>query len=538
MKKTILTIAALLSGYALFADIWLPKIFSDDMVLQREIPVKIWGKSTPKATVGVILYDQKKKTTADEKGNWSITFDPLSTHKDGFDIQIYENGKLAKEVKNVLIGEVWLLGGQSNMEWHLKNTTDATEAIKRADKPTLRYFNQYSKAIAETPQTDSPDGAKWIVSNQKDAASFSAVGYYFAEKIAENLDGVPVGLIATARGGSAMITWIPEEKLANTKYTTKRKAEFDEKKAAYNYDKALEKYNADKKKYDADIKKYNDDKKKYDELVAKAKAENKTLDAKANPAPQKPANLKGAPLKLSPWSETTTPSYLFNAKIAPLAGFSVRGVLWYQGESDSRGSSLAEFREQFKNIVEPWRELFGRELPFIFVQLTSYENKNDWPQTRWDQFLTTKDLKKVYMAVSIDLGEKNDIHPREKTKVGHRMANIALKEIYALPKIQPYGPRFSTVKYSARGTEVVFDMNGKEMKTEGQARGFELKINGAWVEAEAMKTKTGALLYPKALNLKKAKVQGVRYLWKNWAQDDIWLYSSDGIPAMSFIDER
>lgn len=535
-----LTISALFIGCALFAEVWLPAIFSDNMVLQREIPVKIWGKANPKTVIGVILNGQRKTATVDAKGKWSITFDPLSTHKDGFDIQIYENGKVVREIKDVLIGEVWILGGQSNMEWILKNTTDATEAIKRAEKPTLRYFSQYSRAIAEKPQENSPDGAKWIVCNPKDAENFSAVGYYFAEKLASEMDGVPVGLIATPRGGSAMIAWIPEEKLANTEYTKARKAKFDENKVAYSYEKSLEKYNADKKKYDADTKKFNEDKKKYDELVAKAKAENKTLDAKANPEPKKPAKLRSAPIKLTPWNEMSTPSYLFNAKIAPIAGFSARGVLWYQGESDSSGSSLKDFGNQFKLVVESWRELWGMELPFIFAQLTSYENKNDWPQTRWEQFLTTKNIPKVYMAVTIDIGEKNDIHPREKTKVGHRMEGIAMKEVYKNSKVKPYGPVFKEVKYSQAGTEVVFNTDGKELKTEGGAKGFELKINGAWVKAEANVNKTTGLvrLYPSALNLKKAKVQGVRYLWKNWAQDDLWIYSSDGIPATTFIDER
>lgn len=204
------------SAAPLSAAIKMPSIFSDNMLLQRGKKVKIWGTSDPRATVEVEFANQKKSAMADADGKWVVWLSPMKASANPRDLKVYENGEEAAKIKNVVVGELWILGGQSNMHFTLKGSDDAHVAIPRANYPNLRYFRMSLGAMAEAPQSDFP-GGKWELTSPENVGTQSAVGFYFGEKLLKDL-GVPVGLINTSMGGTLMACWTPEEYIDRVPY--------------------------------------------------------------------------------------------------------------------------------------------------------------------------------------------------------------------------------------------------------------------------------------------------------------------------------
>ena len=516
IRKPALFFSAIFAASAVFAEIVMPRIFSDNMMFQRDMPLKIWGKADAGARVGVEFKDQKKMVKASGDGSWSIELAPVKGSFDPAELVVFENGKEGKRIKNVLVGEVWVLGGQSNMEWKLIPTTDGEAAAKRANYPIFRCFQQNGHSMAEVPQKDFPDGAKWVECTPKTAPSFSGVGFYFAEKLMKDLD-VPVAVIYTPLGATSMACWIPEKDMSACCALKKQFDKFKKESAGYDYKKALDEYNKKIAEFDA--------------KVAKAKAEGKKI-------PSAPWGFRIPPNEFSPWKFFWIPAYHYNAKVAPLDGFAVRGVLWYQGESDSTSWMLDNYQRQFEILISAWRELLqDDDLPFILVQLASYGTGSDWAETRWAQYNTAKDVENVFMANIIDLGEEKDIHPRNKTDVGLRLEKIALRDVYGVKGLYPYGPMFKMVRYTPKGAEVVYDLDGRKLVGKGDPRGFEVKIAGEWKPAKAELVGKRVIVNPADAE-KGAKIEGVRYLWKKWALPDVWLFNDQGLPALSFIAEK
>ena len=198
------------------AAVKMPSVFSDNMLLQRGKKVKIWGTSEPRATVEVEFANQKKSAMADADGKWAVWLSPMKASANPRDLKVYENGEEAAKIKNVVVGELWILGGQSNMQWTLDKTDDAHVAIPRANYPNLRYFRMSLGAMSETPQSDFP-GGKWELTSPENVGTQSAVGFYFGEKLLKDL-GVPVGLINTSMGGTLMACWTPAEYIDRVPY--------------------------------------------------------------------------------------------------------------------------------------------------------------------------------------------------------------------------------------------------------------------------------------------------------------------------------
>lgn len=513
MKKIsigLLFAVSALFASGVFAEIKMPKIFGDNMVFQAGKPVKVWGSAEPNAEVSVKFGKYEKSATASGDGSWSVKLPSMRPDKNPKELLVFENGKESKKIANVLVGEVWVLGGQSNMEWKLIPTTDGEAAAKRADYPILRCFQQDGRSMAETPQKDFPDGAKWVVCTPKTAPSFSGVGFYFAEKLMKDLD-VPVAVIYTPLGATSMACWIPEKNMSDCDALKKQFDKFKKESAGYDYKKALDAHN--KKIADFDAK------------VAKAKAEGKKV-------PSVPWDFRIPPNKFSTWKFFWIPAYHYNAKVAPLDGFAVRGVLWYQGESDSTIWMLDNFQRQFEILIGAWRELLGDEdLPFLFVQLASYGTRADWAETRWAQYNTARDMENVFMANIIDLGEEKDIHPKNKTDVGLRLEKIAMRKVYGESDAKAFAPTMKNVEYSNAVAVVDFDCDDAEIEGRGNPRGFEVLVNGEWLKPSGAKIENGkVVLYsPNAYS-----IDGVRYLWKSWAQPDVWIFDSNGLPAVSF----
>ena len=494
------------------AAVKMPSIFSDNMMLQRDMPVKIWGAADANAKVDVDFGGKRKSTKAAADGKWSLFIDGLPADKNPREMTIYENGKVGKKIGNVIVGEVWILGGQSNMSFPVSKTSDFEKAKAGANNSEIRYFRQNTWNLSKTAAEDCDNG-QWIVVSHRNVGNVSGVGFYFAEKLRADLK-VPVGMVLTSLGAAKMIAFTPPDKVSNLKYAEDGYKDFLEKNSKYSYGSAMKAWN----------KKISD----WKTACEKARSEKKS----------QPPRPKFEPNKISYLPPFATPCYLYNAVVAPVAGFGAKGVLWYQGESDSSGKSLDCFSEQFENLVNAWREKFGNDdLYFLTVQLASFGIKErDWPLARWKQYLSANSVPKCFMASIIDCGEKDDIHPRDKLTVASRLEKIALREVYGFKKVKPYGPLLKTVKYTPDYVEIAFDLDGQKLVGKGAARGFELKLNGEWKPANAELRGSKVAVF-KAPNSNE-KISGVRYLWSNWALPDVWLFNSENLPAAPFIDVK
>ena len=347
------------SAAPLSAAIKMPSIFSDNMLLQRGKKVKIWGTSDPRATVEVEFANQKKSAMADADGKWVVWLSPMKASANPRDLKVYENGEEAAKIKNVVVGELWILGGQSNMQWTLDKTDDAHVAIPRANYPNLRYFRMNLGAMSETPQSDFP-GGKWELTSPENVGTQSAVGFYFGEKLLKDL-GVPVGLINTSMGGTLMACWTPAEYIDRIPYL---------KDYYSNYLKASKKY--------VESGGYAKKQEAYKKNLAEYEAACKKAEAEKKPKPPYDWNKLSVPLDYTPYRNHEVPIRHWNAKVAPMAGIAARGVVWYQGEQESgygagNPKAVEAFGDLYENMVGAWREKWGdKKLWFLCAELPSF----------------------------------------------------------------------------------------------------------------------------------------------------------------------
>lgn len=512
MKKLIVSLIALSFVFAAAkAEITMPRIFSDNMVIQRNAPVKIWGKADPKSRVAVEIGDIRRISGADKDGFWSITLPPLFESDNPRELTVYENGKPARVIENVLVGEVWVSGGQSNMEMTLGESDGYQEAKSRAAKNSLfRIFEQGRIDFSKQRRWDSAPQSGWRIASESEIGKFSAVAYLFGERLLNELK-VPVGIIQTSLGGTKMCCWLAREDMQGVDAFEKQIENFDSQMIGFEGEAIKRKAAEHAEK----VAKYNKEK-------AEAKAAGKPFR-------------KPAPGKFTEYGNTYSfhiiPEYLFNAKVAPLAGYTAKGFIWYQGESDSNAVDNDDFAKMFERLIESWRKYWGNDdMPFIFVQLTSYSTNNHWPETRLLQQKAAKELDDVYMAVTIDLGTEKNIHPKDKPEVARRMAIIALDEVYDKDMGDISYPMLDEVSYRGAKAELEFDLDGK-LKMSGEARGFEVLSGGVWKAADAKIIGSDKL----EVSAKDgSNVEGVRYLWKCWAKPDACLFGQNGLPAAPF----
>lgn len=533
MRKYITLFFSILAVTVSYAEIKLPKIFSDNMVLQRAKPLKIWGYSAPNANVCVEFSGIKQSGKANAQGEWSVEFPPLNTLNTPQQMNFYENGNLSKSINNILVGEVWVLGGQSNMSWPLMPTVGGEEAVKRAPKYSdircfkssvsclpqeisklkLGYFERLSlcqSEMAEKPQRDYSQGWAWETSaNTKNAELWSAIGFYFAEGLREKL-GVPVGIIMVSLGGSPMVAWIPEKNMQKNKILKAKWGVFKKQHTEWlkngGYEKAVAEYQ-------------------------------KILD---NPNVRAGKRLKTGgwraylpPSKLTHIGHSSTPCYNFNAKVAPLNGLSVAGILWYQGESDCGKTTTEQFECQLLTVIESWRELFGN-VPFIQAQLSSYGKSKNWMPARQAQLKTAIENSGIFCVNTIDVGDKNDVHPRDKKTVADRMVRTAFAEIYSGDRNSAFSPSMKSVEYQNNLAKVNFDSYDATLEMRGKPKGFMVLSNGQWKDATA-KLKNNALFIE---SLDGSQIEGVSYLWEQCPIEKVCLYNKEGLPVFPFMHQK
>ena len=426
---------------AAFAEVKLPALISDNMVLLQDKKANVWGTADPGEKVTVKLGDKTASATADKDGRWSVKLEGLAP---GSGKEMTIAGKNTLAVKNVAVGEVWVASGQSNMEFGLNGALNSGKEIADANFPDIRVFT-VTRIGSKTPLDECK--GKWEVATPENAGRFTAVGYFFARDLHEKLKQ-PVGIIHTSWGGTPIETWIPESGMKSNEafgnHWAKKMAEYDAAKETF--DKRLTEHKL---------------------ATEKAKAEDK-------PAPQPPRLPEG------PDSLNGLPGGLYNGMIAPVAPYTIRGAIWYQGESNAgphnRGN-MDLYGQLFPAMILSWRYEFAKaqgvprdesEFSFLFVQLANYQKRFDEPSdSYWAQIREaqtgTLEVPRTGMAVAIDVGEENDIHPKNKQAVGHRLALSALAQVY-FNEMEFSGPLYGGMQIEGEKVRLNFS-HAEGMKT-------------------------------------------------------------------------
>ena len=496
------SVLAILLGFCLTVqaeeELRFAKIFTDHGVLQREMPVPVWGWGTPGAEVKVEFAGQAKSTAADKSGRWLVRLDPMPTSAEPRDLKA-TSGSAVAQLTDILVGEVWLASGQSNMGFTIPKSTHAEEARKLIPHPTLRRF-KVGPYLADKPVADigaegafqnprwrmGDDGQWRPVDNERFGLDWiSAVAAWFAHEVRVSED-VPVGLIESNFGGSKLYCWMPRESLDNSPEFTRDV-----------------------------IEPYRVQKAKWDEAYA-------AWEADPNRDPDKPPT--------EPWRL----SCLYNAMIAPLTPYAMRGVIWYQGESN-QGRAEA-YRRQLPAMVSAWREAFEREdLAILAVQLPAFGKVREWPRSAFSEMresisLLEETLPHTASVVSTDCGLPDEIHPPLKKPIGQRLALAARAKVYGEADLVWSGPTFRETEFRPNGATIHFDHVGSGLVAkDGPLVGFSLagldqKFHAATAEIEG----ETVVLNCEAVDEPVA----VRYAWQDSPIANLW--NADGLPAGTF----
>ena len=429
MKKlAALSIFCLGTVSFLFAKISTPAIFGSNMVLQRDHACPVWGWADPNSSVSLTFAGTTYNAKADQSGNWRIILSPLEASSDPRDMIISYGKNFPDSLvyENILVGEVWLCSGQSNMQWAIDRSDDADIEALSANHPNLRLIS-VPQVGTQVPQ-DNFKGS-WASASPTTAASFSAVGFLFGSRLHQILD-VPVGLINNAWGGSACEAWIPRDRLRANPMSLPYLNMWEEKEKTYNYETL-------NKAYEEKLAQWQDDKK-----AGKASGR----------APKKPRNDMVGQHR---------PANLYNGVLSPIIGYGIRGAIWYQGETNAgRGHA---YRETFPLMIQSWRQAWAQgDFPFYWVQLADFRNEvtepgdSDWAELRESQTLTLDKLSNVGEAVIIDAGEGRDIHPRNKQIVANRLLRHALAKEYG-HTVPHQSPRYQSMEI--KGNKVLLSFN-------------------------------------------------------------------------------
>jgi sialate O-acetylesterase len=475
------------------ADVRLHALFSDNMVLQQGAAVHIWGWADNGEKI-TIEFNGKKIQTVGKDGKFSAKLPKLKASSQPATLKVTGNNSI--ELKNVLVGEVWIASGQSNMEWSMKSSFEPKADIEASANPNIRLFT-----VPKNKQEKPVDGVKgsWQECNAQTVANFSAVAYYFGRDLQKALN-VPIGLIHTSWGGSPAEAWMSHETLAaNPEY---------KRDVLDNYDSQLAKFKTDSAAWEKE--------------KAAADKEGKAFTK------QKP----GAPF----WK----PAELYNGMIAPLLPYAIKGAIWYQGESNA--GRHKQYRTLFPDMITNWRKDWGNDFTFLAVQLAPWDKnkkrtleqitaapeESDWAALREAQNYTGDVLKNYGVAVITDVGDKDDIHPAKKQPVGARLALLAEKITYR-KNIVASGPTYKAMKVKGNEAILTFNNIGGGLQPQTDLKGFAVAgEDGKYVWAKARVE--GKTVIVSAPGVDKPKT--VRYGWADYPV--VNLANQEGLPASPF----
>jgi sialate O-acetylesterase len=483
------------------ADVRLPKLFSDHMVLQRDAAVPVWGWADAGEDVTVTVAGQTKIARAGTDGNWMVRLDRI----DAFGPHtLTVQGKNTLTVRDVLVGEVWLASGQSNMAMTVDRARDFDQEREAAKYRQVRMFT-VGRTPARGPKADCT--GSWQVCSPETVGAFSATAYFFGREIHKKL-GVPVGLINASVGGTPIEAWTSGEVQKDRPELQPVFALWDKRAAAYDPEtaKAL----------------YEKQRTAWKEAAQKAKAA-------SQPVPRQPQR------PVDPRDDPHHPAVLYNGMIAPLIPYGIRGAIWYQGESNAGSEPSARlYRLQLPWLVGDWRSRWGEgSFPFAWVQLPSYQTKAaGWPLVR-EAMLQGLAVPKTGMTVNIDVGEANDIHPKDKQSIGHRLALWARAQVYG-EKVAWSGPLFAGHRVHDGAVEVTFrHTDGGLVAKDGELRGFTVAgADKQWRPAVARIE--GDKVLVSSPDVKEPVA--VRYDWAAFPDGN--LYNGAGLPASPFRTDK
>ncbi len=500
-RLTWLVISILMAAAMAAADVRLPALISDNMVLQQGRQVAIWGTADAGEQVTVSLGEQKESATADSSGQWKVQLGPLAK---GGPLEMTVAGKNTVTIHNVLVGEVWVCSGQSNMEMAVWNhnvfggVNNAEKEVAAANYPLLRLFI-VKKAVAGKPQSDVQ--GQWLVTSPATVGSFSAVGYFFGRDLHQTMK-FPVGLIDSSWGGTEAEAWTSDAALD---------ADPELKVAADSWQQRIA-------GFPAALEDYKQKLGEWEKAAEEAEANGKIAVAAPN-APRDPR------------SHSWRASGLWNAMMAPLTPYAIAGVIWYQGESNAEFAY--QYRKVFATMIQQWRSSWGEgDFPFLFVQLASFapgaKSPDAWPTLRESQAKTLA-LPKTGMAVAIDIGDSYDIHPKNKQEVGRRLALSAEGIAYGR-KIEYMGPTFKSLRADKGTLRLQFTHVAGGLVVRGQSlMGFEIAgQDQQFFPAEAKIEGNEVVLSSSRV----AKPVAARYAWANDPKCN--LYNKVGLPAPPF----
>jgi sialate O-acetylesterase len=556
MRKLLAAVIALLSFEATYANIRTPKIFGDNMVLQRDMPIPVYGWADAGEQITVEFMGKTYKTITREDGKWKLK---LRSYKAGGPYQMQIGGKNnTLSYSNILIGDVWVASGQSNMEFGIQTDKNGKEAISGATDNLIHFF-YVPMVVSLKPEydtapvgSDSPN-ARWIVCSPEALANptwawhgFSAVGYYFARQLRKSIS-VPIGMIASYKGGTPAQSWMSIEGLKESpdfnKYVDRHKWLTDH-------------YDADKPTYPQRQARYRDSLtvwntevgNAYNEIIKKWNADVMTAKAAGQAPPPQPKPSRPAPVApadpLGGWGAPTT---CYNGLIVPILGYGIKGVIWYQGESNGDFfNDAVDYKNLFPRMISDWRKNWGQgNFLFLYVQLPNFRqpavtpSSGNWPWVRESQEKTLA-LNKTGMAVITDAGDALDIHPYDKSAPGSRLALVALHNVYG-KRIVASGPVYKSMKVEGNKIIISFNEIHNGLTVGRPDTDNTVSADGAELKGFGMAGANQKFVWAKAvINANKvivstdeiAKPEAVRY---NWADNPPGnLYNKDGLPARPF----
>ncbi len=502
-----------LIGFLLFftqalvhAEITLPSVIGNNMVLQRDIQVPIWGWASTGEEITITLSTENEgaepvsSTTAvaDAEGNWRTKL-PAMAAGGPYTLKIVGGNTL--ELTNILFGEVWVCSGQSNMEWSVRASKDSETEIAAANYPTIRLFDVPRKPSGLLQHDVEAD---WSETTPETIENFSAVAYYFGRKLYKNLD-VPIGLINTSWGGTRIEPWTPPAGFTSVPALESISKEIQE---------AHENYRQ--------------------QLPEKMKAI-ETWIAETREALETDTRLTQIPENRHSLRHQARPTGLYNGMVYPIVPYAIRGALWYQGESNLQDGML--YHEKMKALINGWREVWGQgDFPFYFVQLAPF-NYGGWigdpfflPQI-WEAQTATLSVPNTGMAVTTDIGNLKDIHPRNKQEVGRRLALWALAKTYGRDDVTYSGPHYKSMEVEGNTIRLNFDFVGSGLMARDEMPLTWFEIAGEdkhFVEAKAAIDGNTILVSSDTV----ANPVAVRFGWHQNAEPN--LANKEGLPASPF----
>ncbi len=514
-------LAAAVFPIALRAEVKLASPFTSHMVLQRDMKVPVWGTADVGEKITVEFAGQKISTTADAAGNWRVNLKPMKASAEARELIVSSNRKSAIEnlkLADVLVGEVWLASGQSNMDFSMSKkvkyfagVTNEEQEIAAANYPLIRMFvGTAQKTYAPTNRV----GGEWKVCTPETAPAFSAVGYFFARDLQRELN-VPVGIVAQAFGASTAESWIDREAMAAD---SKLKPMLDR------FDAAVESFRTNRPAVVAPPR--SEDVSATNEIAAATNSAAGSTNSAA-----RGNRRRGNSGPRDPVQDQHNATVMFNGMIAPVIPYALRGAIWYQGESiiDASKGGIELYPHVQATLVRDWRKLWGEgDFSFYIVQLAGQEAASNGPQVREAQ-ATILSLPNTGMAVTTDIGERKNVHPHNKQDVGDRLARIALAKTYGR-KMEFSGPAYESMKINGGSIRVTFSHAKGLVARDGTLKWFTIAgADGKFISAEAKIDGDTVIVSSPDVPAPVA----VRYVWVNFP-DGGHLYNAASLPAPQF----